>query len=75
MVQAAKKIKFATQADPETLDTLRQMAQQEGKHLQTLINEALHDYVERKQQKVPQVLLALQSSINQFDDLYQKLAQ
>ena len=77
MPQIAKKIKFATQADPVILESLRQMAKAEGRQLQALIDEALRDYVERKNSTIPrkQVLQALHDSIEQFDELYKKLAQ
>ena len=77
MPQTVKKIKFATQADPGVLDSLRQMAKSEGRQLQVLIDEALRDYLERKNSNTPrkQVVQALQASIEQFDKLYQKLAQ
>ena len=77
MPQAAKKVKFATQADPEVLGALRQMANQEGRQLQALVDEALRDYVERKHSHTPrqQVVEALQASITQYDELYKKLAQ
>ena len=77
MPQAAKKIKFATQADPVVLDSLRQIAKTEGRQLQVLVDEALKDYVARKNSNTPrkQVLEALHASIEQFDALYKKLAQ
>ena len=77
MPQTAKKIKFATQADPLVLDNLRQMAKFEGRQLQALVDEALRDYVERKHNNIPrkQVVQALHASIEQFDTLYKKLAQ
>ncbi|MDR1396688.1 MAG: hypothetical protein LBJ14_03025 [Desulfarculales bacterium] len=77
MVQTAKKVKFATQADPEVLHSLREMARSEGRQLQMLVDEALRAYVERRNSNTPpnEILQALQASINQFDDLYKKLAQ
>ncbi|MCL1926567.1 MAG: hypothetical protein FWF95_05465 [Syntrophorhabdaceae bacterium] len=77
MSQTVKKIKFATQADPVILDSLRRIAKSEGRQLQILVNEALRDYVERKNSNIPreQVLQALHASVEQFDTLYKKLAQ
>ena len=77
MLQIVKKIKFATQADPVVLDNLRQMAKSEGRQLQALVDEALRDYIERKNNNIlrKQVVQALYASIEQFDALYQKLAQ
>lgn len=72
-----KKVKFATQADPEVLEALRQMAGNEGRQLQSLVDEALREYIERKQGNAPRkhILQALQASISQFDDLYRDLSK
>ena len=72
-----KKVKFATQADPDLLATLRQIAGDEGRQLQSLVDEALREYVERKQGKAPRkhVMQALQASMSQFDGLYQELSK
>ena len=53
------------------------MAKDEGRQLQALINEALCEYVERKQSSSPRkhVMKALDESLVQYDKLYQKLAQ
>lgn len=73
----SEKVKFATQADPQILNALRGMAQAEGRQLQALIDEALREYVERKQGREPRrhVLSALDDSLLQYDDLYRKLAE
>jgi hypothetical protein len=72
-----QKVKFATQADPRLLSALRDLAKSEGRQLQALIDEALREYVERKEGRVPrrQVLKALDDSLLQYDVLYRKLAQ
>lgn len=73
----SQKVKFATQADPQLLETLRDLAQAEGRQLQALIDEALREYVERKKGSAPRrhVLRALDDSLLQYDDLYRKLAK
>ena len=79
MQQAAErtKVKFATQADPEILASLRSMAAQEGRQLQSLVDEALRDYVDRKQGNAPRrkVVDALQASMAQYGALYRELAK
>ena len=71
------KVKFATQADPELLATLRKIAGDEGRQLQSLVDEALREYVQRKLGNMPRkhVMQALQSSIGQFDALYRDLSR
>jgi hypothetical protein len=72
-----KKVKFATQADPEVLAALRQIARQEGRQLQALVDEALRDYIEQKRSNAPRrrVMQALQASVEQYDALYRELAK
>lgn len=72
-----KKVKFATQADPEVLAALRKIAADEGRHLQALLDEALRDYIEQKQGRAPRkrVMQALHDSMAQNDSLYQELAK
>jgi predicted transcriptional regulator len=72
-----QKVKFATQADPELLAALRKIAGEEGRQLQSLVDEALREYVERKQGTAPRkhVMQALQAGIVQFDSLYRELSK
>ncbi len=72
-----RKVKFATQADPEVLATLRAIATQEGRHLQALVDEALRGYIEWKQGQSPRrrVMKALHDSFEQYDALYRELAK
>ena len=72
-----KKVKFATQADPELLSILRNMAAAEGRQLQALVDEALRGYIERRQDQSPRrrVTDALEASLAQYDSQYRKLAQ
>lgn len=72
-----KKVKFATQADPAVLDALRKIAGEEGRQLQALVDEALRDYIEQKQGKVPRtrVMLALRDSMTRYDSLYRELTK
>jgi hypothetical protein len=67
-----QKVKFATRTDPWLLSALRDLAKTEGRQLQALVDEALREYVERKQGR--QVLKALDDSLLQYDELYGKLA-
>ncbi|SBV98120.1 conserved hypothetical protein [uncultured delta proteobacterium] len=71
------RVKFATQADPEVLAALRAMAATEGRQIQALVDEALREYIERKQEEKPRrhVLQAFQSSVAKYDSLYKELAK
>ncbi len=76
-LSSQKKVKFATQADPEVLAALRDMAGQEGRQLQALVDEALRQYIEQKRGNAPRrlVVRALQNSMAQYDALYRELSK
>ena len=69
--------KFATQADPKVLEEVRAIASREGKQLQSVIDEALRDFIEKRKRgrPRPEVLTALGESMAEFDALYRELAK
>jgi hypothetical protein len=69
--------KFATQVNSEILRSVRSIAQNEGRQLQVLIDEALTDLIEKKKQSRPRahVIAAYQASHEKFAPLYKKLAE
>lgn len=69
--------KFATQVNSELLAAVRGLAQSEGRQLQSLIDEALADLVEKRRQEKPRahVMGAYQASHKKFGPLYKKLAE
>jgi hypothetical protein len=56
--------KFATQVDTDILTAVRAIAQEEGRQIQTLVDEALSDLIEkrRKARPRPHVMAAYQAS-------------
>lgn len=74
---AEPKEKFSSQASPEVLAALREIARAEGRQFQSVLDEAMRDYVERKRSGRPRrhVLAAFADSLAEFDTLYQKLAK
>ncbi|WNV06273.1 hypothetical protein RP726_07650 [Candidatus Methylospira mobilis] len=69
--------KFATQVNREILAAVRALAEQEGRQLQALVDEALADLLEKRKQAHPRphVMAAYRESHAKYSDLYQKLAQ
>ena len=69
--------KFASQADPQLLAAVRNIAAKEGKQFQALIHEALQDLVDKKSNATPRpkVLAAFDASLREFDALYHELAK
>ncbi len=76
-VTAPAREKFSSQAAPEVLRALRSIAESEGRQFQAVLDEALREYIERKEKGQPRkhVLTALASSIDEFDALYRELAK
>jgi hypothetical protein len=69
--------KFATQADPKVLEEVRAIAAREGKQLQSVIDEALRDFIDKHKRGKPrpEVLTALGESLAEYDALYRELAK
>ena len=74
---AAAREKFATQVNAETLGAVRRLAEAEGRQLQSLIDEALADLLEKRKQSRPRdhVMAAYLRSHDTYAELYKKLAQ
>lgn len=69
--------KFSSQADPELLRSIKDLAKTEGKKFQTLVNEAFMELLEKRKQTKPRrfVLEHFQDSLKQNNSLYKKLAE
>jgi hypothetical protein len=75
MSQAREK--FATQVNSEILLAVRSLAQSEGRQLQSLMDEALADLIEKHKHARPRshVMGAYLSSHEKYAPLYKKLAE
>jgi hypothetical protein len=69
--------KFATQVSSEILSAIRDLAQDEGRQLQALVDEALADLIEKRKQGRPRthVMAAYQASHDKYAPLYKNLAE
>jgi predicted transcriptional regulator len=69
--------KFSSQAEPEILEGLQEIATREGRQFQAVLGEALREYLAHKRQQTPRrnVLEAFQESIQERDELYRSLAK
>lgn len=74
---AAAREKFASQLDKELLDRARTYAEKEGLQFQSLLENAIREYLDNAEIEKPRpmVIRALAESVHQFDDLYEALAQ
>jgi hypothetical protein len=69
--------KFATQVNSEILTAVRTIAQSEGRQIQSLIDEALADFIEKRKNGKPRahVMAAYEASHEKYAELYKKLAR
>ena len=76
-MSSSTREKFSSQAAPEVLAALRKIAAREGRQFQSVLDEALRDYIDRNQSQRPRrhVATALAASLAEFDDLYRELAK
>lgn len=68
---------FVSQAEPEVLEKLREIAKVQGREFQAVMDDALREYVERQQEQGARghVRDAFASSLEEFDSLYRELAK
>ncbi len=69
--------KFATQVNSEILSAVRSLAEQEGRQIQALVDEALADLIEKRKRATPRahVMGAYLASHEKYAPLYKKLAE
>ena len=69
--------KFATQVNSEILSAVRTLADKEGRQLQSLVDEALADLIEKHKNARPRphVIGAYLASHEKYGPLYKKLAE
>lgn len=76
-MSATERVTFSSQAAPEVLAALREIAERQGRHLQAVLDDALRDYIDRQQKEGPRrhVMKSFASSLEEFDELYRGLAK
>ncbi len=76
-MSAPQLSKFSSQANPEILNTLREIAYSEGRMLHAVMDEAFRDYLLKKGATSPRqkVMSNFAQSLHDFDALYQELAK
>ena len=69
--------KFSSQAAPDVLAAIRQIAENQGRQFQAVLDEALRDYIDRQQKERPRrhVLESFAESLGDYDALYRELAK
>lgn len=74
---AVTREKFSSQLDPKILAKARKAASDEGRQFQSLLEDALTQYLENKNQTQPraEIMQAFGLSLEKFDELYAHLAK
>ena len=74
---AVLREKFSSQAAPELLAAVREIARKEGRHFQAVLEEALREYIENRAQGKPQasVMAHFQASVEKNRRLGELLAK
>jgi hypothetical protein len=69
--------KFSSQVAPEVLSAMREIAASQGRQFQSVLDEALRDYIDRQAKGRPRrhVMASFASSLDEFDALYRELAR
>jgi hypothetical protein len=69
--------KFSSQADPQVLEGLQDIATREGRQFQAVLGDAMREYLARRHQHAPRrdVLEAFKESLKERDELYRSLAK
>jgi hypothetical protein len=69
--------KFSSQGDPEVLKGLQEIATREGRQFQSVLGDAMREYLARKHQQTPRrnVLEAFHETLKEREELYRSLAK
>ena len=73
----AQREKFSSQADPELLNAVRRIARSQGRFFQVVLEDALREYVESREQPKPnpEFMAHVQASVEKNRRLAELLAQ
>ena len=76
LMRTSKLSKFSSQANTEVLNTLREIAESEGRKFHAVLDEAFRDYLSKKGAVAPRQKVMTHFSLNlrEFEALYQALA-
>ncbi len=72
-----QKVKFSSQASPETLAAMREIARSEGRQLQAVMEEAMQEYIANRTRQTPrpEVMAHFRASVERNRRLAELLAE
>jgi hypothetical protein len=76
-MMATAREKFSSQASPELLKEMREIARREGRHFQAVLEDAMSSYIESKNgdRVRPEVMAHYRASVERHRRFYELLAQ
>ncbi|MCY4375160.1 MAG: hypothetical protein OXC31_15485 [Spirochaetaceae bacterium] len=77
VVQAGQRVEFSSEAKPELLASMREIARSDGRHFQAVLEDAMASYIEsRAQHRIrPKVIAHYRASLERNRLLYELLAR
>ena len=72
-----QRVKFSSQASPETLAVMREIARSEGRKFQVVVQEAMEEYIANRNRKSPrpEVMAHFRASVERNRRLAELLAE
>ena len=72
-----QRVKFSSQASPEALAALREIARSEGRQFQAVLQEAMEEYIANRTRQTPrpEVMGHFRASVERNRRLYELLAE
>lgn len=73
----ATREKFSSQASPDLLAAMREVAKDEGRHFQSVLEDAMREYLDNKARGRirPEVMAHYRASVERHRRLYELLAE
>ena len=74
---AAPKVKFSSQASPEVLSSIREIARGQGRHFQAVLQEAMEEYIANRNRETPrpEVMAHFRASVERNRRLMELLSE
>ena len=74
---ARESVEFSSQLSPDLLESMKSVAREEGRQLQSVFEEAVTLYLQQRSRPRPRAhaLEALDASLAEHDELYRELAK
>ncbi|MCY3994360.1 MAG: hypothetical protein OXF50_24265 [Caldilineaceae bacterium] len=70
-----QKVEFSSQASPEVLTAMREIASREGRQFQAVLQEAMEEYIVNRKTRLPEVMAHFRASVERNRRLYELLAE